>query len=275
MDLKSISGVDGAVKIFLRIKRGLIKRAFSVYSILTGAKATKVLGGRTVELPYARFGELRAIKKFPNKEREFYEQMKKSFAECDVLVDVGANIGLYMMEFAGSLGIEVIGYEPDAHNFERCTENIDRYPVKGIVCKNDAVGSFCGEVSMEPSKSGSGSSRVASLEIGLSVPRSVVRQITLDDVLASIGTDRNVAILIDVEGGEVELIEGWDRNWDNIRCIAIEMHQRALKKKGKDLSWLMSEMQDRGYRCEWMQVPEPPRPQHWETHAIFLRASNE
>ena len=259
------------MKIIRIIKFNLIKALFFFYSKCTKGVTKRTLGGQLVDLRYGRFGELRAIKIFPRKEMDYYQQMKRCFSECDLLIDVGANIGLYMMEFRGALGIEVIGYEPDDANFKLCMENISNYGGSGLTCVNQAVGSFEGKVIMDPSKSGSGSSFVDTSSYQLSGSPGSVEQTTLDNILAVRAGSGDVAVMIDVEGGEVELLEGWTRDSLNVKYIAIEIHQRALRKKGRDLAWVLQELYGRGFRCLWLRVPEPPRPQHWETHAIFQR----
>ena len=92
------------MKIIRIIKFNLIKALFFFYSKCTKGVTKRTLGGQLVDLRYGRFGELRAIKIFPRKEMDYYQQMKRCFSECDLLIDVGANIGLYMMEFCGASG---------------------------------------------------------------------------------------------------------------------------------------------------------------------------
>lgn len=122
-----------------------------------------------------------------------------------VFIDVGANIGLYSC-IVGKAGVvpRVVAFEPDARTFARLTQNIDRNGLAAIVEPRPcAVGSKRGTAFLTPGPPENiGLSKV---EDTGAIEQSV-DVIALDDELDFV--DSTIAVKIDVEGYELEVLAG-------------------------------------------------------------------
>src|SRR3954468_15098448 len=71
------------------------------------------------------------------------QKMYNLIHKSDVVIDVGANIGETVLNFAkqtGSQG-EIHAFEPDSLNYKRCIENISLNTLKNIYLNNVGLGS--------------------------------------------------------------------------------------------------------------------------------------
>jgi FkbM family methyltransferase len=122
----------------------------------------------------------------------------------DVFIDVGANLGLYTCVL-GHLGVvpRLIAFEPDRDNFARLKANLALNNLTARVETHEAaVGARFGMATLVPSAPANrGMSRIGSGEGAYDV-----RVMALDEVVPHIG--RNIAIKIDVEGFEDEVLSG-------------------------------------------------------------------
>jgi FkbM family methyltransferase len=124
----------------------------------------------------------------------------------DVFVDVGANLGLYTCVMASTgLVPRVIAFEPDKENFARLSSNL---ALNGLTTRVEshevAVGARPGTATLIPSsRSNRGMSRIAAT---ISANSYDVALIALNDVVPL--KDRKIAIKIDVEGFESEVLTG-------------------------------------------------------------------
>jgi tRNA G37 N-methylase Trm5 len=72
--------------------------------------------------------------------RDAYRTGRIGFASGDVVVDIGAHVGLFSILIAKSHpGVRVIAVEPDPVNFRNLCENVARNNVSNIVTENLAV----------------------------------------------------------------------------------------------------------------------------------------
>ncbi|HVG50763.1 MAG TPA: FkbM family methyltransferase, partial [Xanthobacteraceae bacterium] len=140
-----------------------------------------------------------------------WRELKLMMAACerfkpDVLVDVGANLGLYTCVLGSKkLVPRLIAFEPDRENFSRLTTNLALNGLSGHVEAHDvAVGARFGTATLVPSAPANrGMSRIGSEPADNSYEVTVV---TLDETVPHLG--RNIAIKIDVEGFEDEVLSG-------------------------------------------------------------------
>jgi len=151
----------------------------------------------------------------------FYEPRKE-----DVVIDIGANIGFFAVSLQWmARGVRVHSFEPAADARARLQRNIDSngldafvtiYPfavtnAPGAVHLNAAA--LTGHRSLFDRQSATG-------ERGEAVP-----SITLAQAVEMAGVDRIDFLKIDVEGSEVEIVEGADADtWGRIQRVVVEYH---------------------------------------------------
>lgn len=158
----------------------------------------------------------------------------------DVFIDIGANIGLYscILLRNGSVARAVL-FEPDRINLVHLRANL---LINGVLDRTDvreiALGNAAGLQRLVPGKIDGGFSRIATddgADEGYEV--QVAR---LDDVVAF--ADRRLAVKIDVENYECQVLSGMMRTLRDNRCVVqIEAFENRRDQ-------VMSIMADAGYR---------------------------
>jgi FkbM family methyltransferase len=135
----------------------------------------------------------------------------------DLFIDIGANIGTYTI-WAGELGAEVIALEPARDTFALLVENIalNGYPVKPIEA---AAGSAC-----EIARFTSGRDCANRLDPEGSVDTTVV---TIDSV---IGDGVAAGMKVDVEGFEIEVLQGCERALSEHRIKLLQLEWNSTSK---------------------------------------------
>lgn len=134
-----------------------------------------------------------------------------------LVVDVGANIGTSMAEFAHSLSAaDVIGIEPDPGNAALCRQNVAPWPRCEVV--EAALWTQDGQVQLAGAQGREAGLRVA--EAGA----VTVDALSLPTFLERHAADRPVDYMkLDIEGGEQPLL-GEPDGWDRVRSVGVEVH---------------------------------------------------
>lgn len=157
-----------------------------------------------------------------------YEQGTLSFIHRvlrpgDVFVDVGANIGLMSLYAAATLrGTgRVMSFEPMPATFETLSRNIRLNDFGNVEALNLALGAADAHLEMFDSlASNRGAASLIRPEGAVAGRRVEIRR--LDDVLAEHAVGRVACLKLDVEGWELEALEGAPRllsSPDAPRCI--------------------------------------------------------
>ncbi|RMH47131.1 MAG: FkbM family methyltransferase, partial [Gammaproteobacteria bacterium] len=144
---------------------------------------------------------------YEKKQRDIFLSLVKETG-CRSFIDVGANFGLYSCIVAHKFDdMDICAFECDRRNYAhllgnlRINEILDRVSTHFV-----AAGSFNGHVKFaEAGPKNTGSSRVVQNGEGF----VTVEQVRLDDYLNEIRLP--CAVKIDVEGGEVGVLEGMDK----------------------------------------------------------------
>ena len=124
----------------------------------------------------------------------------------DVMVDVGANVGTYSLLATTVEGVTAVAFEPSSVTFRRAVGNVALNGLQDrISVRQEAVGSSCGEVVLSV---GLGAcNKVLGPATGVIEAGETVRIVTLDEVFGA-GAPRVGLVKIDVEGGELDVLEG-------------------------------------------------------------------
>lgn len=121
------------------------------------------------------------------------------------VLDVGANIGLTSLEFA-RVAQRVLAFEPNPPTAERLERNLAANAIDNVTILRSAVGATPGTVTFHESAQ-------ATLSSASVVPPELVRsfkvpQTTLDAEWIAAGRPEVSALKIDVEGGELAVLQG-------------------------------------------------------------------
>lgn len=145
------------------------------------------------------------------------EFCKREIKKGDTIIDAGANIGYFTLFFSKLVGEEgkVIAFEPDPTNFDILKKNIKLNGItnvelvkKGISNRNESMKLYKSDVS--------GGHSLIKNEWGKEF--TTIQTVTLDDYF----NDQKIDLIkIDVEGFELEVIEGGTKLFNNNKKIKI------------------------------------------------------
>lgn len=180
----------------------------------------------------------------------FHEGTRKLF-DCiqpnDVILDVGANIGYYSLNFAkkASTG-SVFSFEPDKKNFQKLIQNIELNEFPNIYVYQIALGSKNKEVNIERvDPKNSGANRIA---VHSRLNTSKVNMMTLDNWSEPFNFKGIDWIKIDVEGWELEVIKGAKKILSSHKPkLFIELSDINLKNYGSSPKKLLELLFSLGY----------------------------
>lgn len=137
--------------------------------------------------------------------RFFLAEIRKH--DCDLFIDVGANLGYYSVLLALQVpGLEIVAFEPDQRNRLQMGANMFMNGVADrITLLDTAVSDRSGTVSFLPAAATStGQSKVADVPEAVSIPA-----VALDDAVPASG--RRIAVKMDIEGFEAVAVRGMRR----------------------------------------------------------------
>ena len=157
--------------------------------------------------------------------KKVYERFYK-LKEGDIVVDVGANAGMFMVKAALSVGDKgkVIAIEPIEENFELLKRNIEFHNLNNVYIIRKALGSKRGKTTMIKSLL----SCTHQLK-GLKNPEFPIQEVdvevdTLDNIVKQLNINKIDLLKIDVEGAELEVLKGAKESLKITRNIAMELH---------------------------------------------------
>jgi FkbM family methyltransferase len=181
--------------------------------------------------------------------------LRNGLVEGDVVLDIGAHIGLFTIELARHVGRSgrVIAFEPAPDLAERLRKNIernrlgDRVDVVEIALGNESGSAILRAASGYPRDAG----RRSLFGHGVGVATVPVR--TLDDLLASGELDTPTGIhgiKIDVEGAELHVLEGMRVTLRHYRprIVLVEAVEANLGRSLASTRELSALMRSLGYR---------------------------
>jgi FkbM family methyltransferase len=175
----------------------------------------------------------------------------------DVCFDIGANIGRVAQEAAwrvGPLG-RVVCFEPSASSAERLRRRARRLRLDQIEVHQVALGARRGRaVLFEHAHRDGGSSSLVDPHTGDAdgLPSDVAIE-TLDDVAVDDSRPRPTLVKLDVEGSEVDVLEGGRRFFGARPLLVVEIYPEGLHRFGRAPDDLIVRLRDYGYtlyRCE-------------------------
>lgn len=187
---------------------------------------------------------------------------KKVIRPGAVVVDVGANIGLYTASFSKIVGPDglVIAFEAHPEIYKYLAKNIEALSHKNVSCEGLAVGSGSGEVKIIYVKDNPGETHIirdgGADDDGIDVP-----MISIDSYLAERQISRVSCIKIDVEGFELSVLRGAQKVINNNPEVLVQTEWDVRQRSAYgDEGALIEFMQGMGFIPHLISadgVPEP------------------
>jgi len=170
-------------------------------------------------------GISRDLYQFGIRERASTEKMKTILKKNQVVVDIGANIGYYVL-IEANMGAKVYAIEPVPDNYNSLKKNIELNGYKNIKTYNIAIGNKIGKQTMYLSEK----SNLHSMNAKEGKPIQV-DIMTLDKFLS----DKEIPDIVrmDVEGYEYEIIKGMKGTLKKMKSgswLFIEIHKLESKR---------------------------------------------
>lgn len=164
-----------------------------------------------------------------------YETIVPHIKEANVILDIGANIGVTSLYFASiNPNARIIAFEPHPTNFKRLSENIGLNPtIQNIKTIKSALGSEETTMKMyEMDEHNPGNNQI--IEEDINYPSVDVQIKVLDDILQTEGINKVDFIKIDVEGFEYFVLKGGLKMLKtNKPLLFIEIDDFHLRKQHK------------------------------------------
>lgn len=182
----------------------------------------------------------------------------------DVLLDVGANVGMYTIWAAAKCGCPVIALEPESINYSILNRNIRQNNLDQIV-KAYCIGlsdknEFCSLNMQDLRAGGSNHSAGEALDFKLQPMQALFQQgcvtFKLDDLVAQGRIPVPTRIKIDVDGFEHKVIAGALETIKNpkVKSLLIETNTHLMEHQG-----MVKDLQELGFEFSTSQVETAKR----------------
>ena len=180
------------------------------------------------------------------------KSLDKLFSLCakgNTIIDIGANIGYTILNFAKLVGHEgaIFGFEPDPINFERCNHNIVQNNFTNIHLSKCGLGESMGKFLLHvPSPQNRGGNRIINEKT--EGETNVIEVITLDDFVRQKQINKIDLIKIDVEGYELKILKGGESTLKKFKpTLFIEIDDNNLKQQGHSVLLIVDFIKSLGY----------------------------
>lgn len=143
----------------------------------------------------------------------------------DVIIDAGANVGLFSMHvFSLCPQARIVAFEPFPVNFQFLNENLTSFGATGVDARQCALGKERNTVFIQRGGDRSQDHRVSDAELpidqGFPVPSK-----SLKNTIEEFAGEEIALFKCDIEGGEADLFEGSDPSLlSSVKRFAIEFH---------------------------------------------------
>lgn len=195
---------------------------------------------------------LRFYKYFrPDYEKANFDFMKRHVHPGNIVLDVGAHIGLFSIAAAKLVGAtgRVYCFEPTGQTFKILKQTISINRQQNITPIKAAVGSYSGKIqfftSMLP---GDNSNSIVSYKTDRELSGSKVDIVSVDDFMKEYKLGSVHFLKIDVEGAEFEVLQGAVSTLNKMHpVIILAIHPEAIKAKGDSLGDIYDLIEITGY----------------------------
>jgi FkbM family methyltransferase len=177
---------------------------------------------------------------------EVYKSILQKLKQCETIIDLGANIGLASLYFAGHYpSCRLLAVEPNPPTYRVLTANL-RNLIESGRCRTLQAAVWGSERKLvaDPSQGKEHYSAFATREAsGAEADDETMQGFPITSIIRDSGFETVDLLKVDIEGAEVELFKG-DLEWlRRVRAIAIEFHHGSREEIGFDRI-----MRDYGFR---------------------------
>jgi len=174
----------------------------------------------------------------------------------DVILDIGANMGLWSMIPAAIHGpkIKIHAFEPVPELFHKLIENIKENKIdSSYITYNIALSETDGELIFNRDNNNSGMGYISSVA-DPSFDQIKIQSKVLSDIRKNHRIDKVDFVKIDVEGAELQVLRG-DKNLfmnDHAPLLTIEVIDENQKRFGHSSNELIQQLIDWGYKLSYL-----------------------
>lgn len=183
-----------------------------------------------------------------------------------VIFDVGANNGQFSAFVLDHFPqAQIHAFEPQHTLVERIREMARRNQLKNFKINESAVSDRTGKVTFYENNNPVSASLLRDKAARRAVRREVqVPVTTLDEYSKQNGIDRVDLLKLDIEGAELQALQGATSILSTVKLLFIEFHPPfATFSQGAEF------LQKAGFRCAW---PSPPPGDEAQDNCVFVRA---
>jgi len=179
--------------------------------------------------------------------------LKRNIPAGGVVLDVGANFGVMsvIMSRLSGPGGRVFAFEPIPATFEALETNIRRNGCSNVTCLGLGVGAKAGTLRFTNSSDAATNRMDPSADLAVPVT-------SIDEFCAQKDIDRIDFLKIDVEGAELQVLEGSRQHFEagSIAAGMIEVCPGNLARFGITTVDLHRALTGWGYHLHWFDAPE-------------------
>ena len=166
-------------------------------------------------------------------------------------LDVGANIGWHTLVAAKLVGVtgKVISFEPVLSTYTHLDKNIRLNQLRNVRLFRYGLSNTNNSVPIYPvSQDNDGSNSLFSIRKD-STPIEVIETKVGSEILMAVGVNHIDFCKIDVEGAEMNVLEGLDSLLKNkrIKILMIELNEIALERAGRTGKQLVEKLKNYGF----------------------------
>lgn len=202
------------------------------------------------------------------------DRFLRSIGASDVVVDIGANIGLRAMAFAkAARNGRVIAFEPHPVSFARLKAHAEANHLHHLVPVRLGIGNARSSARLyEVVDTNPGMNRIISdPDVESHFPSQEIEIDTLDRALASQDVTHVTHIKIDVEGYEMEVLRGSEAVLKRDGpALFIELDDDNLRDQGSSAKELVEWLRGHGYRVHEAENDAPLRSDLTECHLDII-----
>lgn len=234
-----------------KLKR-ILYRVFDLLTLNKGVK--RKINGFSVRFPsrWSRYFEA-------DYEKENIGFLKRVIKPGDVIIDIGAHLGLFSVissQLAGKAG-KVYAFEPSPDTYEALQQVIRLNSGNSqVYCFHQAVSDRKGEAVFYLSKDAGSNSNSLVQKHQMNRKSISVSCTSLDDFAKDHLLQNINLVKIDAEGSELQVIRGSIHSLKNYRpFVILAVHPRLMQNNGDEPLALYQSIVDAGYQVTYRQKP--------------------
>lgn len=189
-------------------------------------------------------------------EQETVRIIERKLGSGMIMVDIGAHVGYFSLLGASLVGNsgKIYAFEPEPENYKLLSDNIKRNGYQNVSAQNKAVSGVSGQAELFISGLDNGSHSIYQNEKRKTTGFVPVETVNLDEFIRSEGSPKVDLIKIDVEGAEIDVIQGMTDtlNREEAPTLLIEFCPFLLEAAGKQPVDLIKLVRQLGFRIQYI-----------------------